>query len=250
MDHPDDADVVHLIHVRKTGGTVLRHAFDAHPRTERYRIVHHGHGVLLRDVPPGEKAIFFLRDPVARFVSGFYCRQRMGQPRYTSPWLENERVAFERFQTPNDLASTLSSPYEAERLRAQDAMHAIQHLCSVFTWLESEAYLRSRLPDLFHIGFQETLGDDFEHLKRKLGLPPELRLSDDETLSHRRPAHLDGHLDEVAVANVRAWYAPDQKLIDLCRTLSVQVNGRPASRDVAPHRTESPPSITSSAPVT
>src|SRR5579871_4622690 len=222
----DDAVVVHLIHVRKTGGTALKHAFDAHPRTDRYRILHHGHGTLLRDVPPGDKAIFFLRDPVARFVSGFYCRQRMGRPRYNSPWTVNERAAFERFQAPNQLASALSSADESERSCAQSAMRAIQHLCSVFTWLESEAYLLSRLPDIFYIGFQETLDEDFEGLKLKLGLPPELRLSDDEVLSHRRPAHLDGHLDELAVANLRAWYEADRKIIDLCRWLSPEINGR------------------------
>jgi Sulfotransferase family len=222
----DDTTVVHLIHVRKTGGTALRHAFDAHPRTERYRIVHHGHGTLLRDVPVAEKAIFFLRDPVARFVSGFYCRQRMGQPRYTSPWTAGERAAFERFHTPNDLASTLSSTDETEKSLAQDAMRAIRHLCSVFTWLESEAFLRSRLPDIFYIGFQETLEQDFERLKHKLGLPPDLRLSEDETLAHRRPAHLDGRLDDVAIANLQAWYEADQKIIDVCRRLSVQINQR------------------------
>jgi hypothetical protein len=222
----DDAVVVHLIHVRKTGGTALKHAFDAYPRTDRYRILHHGHGTLLRDVPPSEKAIFFLRDPVARFVSGFYCRQRMGQPRYISPWTANERAAFEHFRTPNELASMLYSADESERSLAQEAMRAIQHLCSVFTWLESEAYLLSRLPDIFYIGFQETLSEDFERLKRKLGLRSELRLSEDEVLSHRRPAHLDGHLDDLAVENLRTWYETDRKIIDLCRMLSAQINGR------------------------
>jgi hypothetical protein len=220
--------VVHLLHVRKTGGTVVWHAIEPHARTDGRVIVHHPHGTLLRDVPPGEKAIFFLRDPITRFVSGFYCRQRQGRPRYDSPWKPGERVAFERFESPNDLATALSSADRVRRQHAWSAMGAIQHLCSTLTWLENEAYLRSRLPDIFYIGFQESLGEDFERIKQKLDLPADLRLTDDEVAAHRNPAHLDYHLDDVAVANLRAWYEADQSMLDYCRSLATEVNGRPA----------------------
>jgi Sulfotransferase family len=218
--------VVHLLHVRKTGGTALWHALEAHARTDRRVVVHHGHGTRLRDVPPGEQAMFFLRDPIRRFVSGFYCRQRQGLPRYNSPWKPDERAAFERFQGPNELARTLSSEDDAQRDLARAAMGAIQHLCSTLTWLESEAYLLSRLPDIFYIGFQETLNEDFERLKQKLDLPAELGLTDDEISAHRNPAHLDYHLDATAVANLRAWYQADQRMLDLCRARAAEVNAR------------------------
>lgn len=154
--------VVHLLHIRKTGGTVLKHALDTHQLPNGCVVLQHGHETRLRDVPPGHLAIFLLRDTLTRFVSGFYCRQRKGWPRYNPKWTPGESTAFERFQSPNDLARTLSSPDDADRERARDAMGAIQHLCSTLTWLESDTYLRSRLPDMFYIGFQETLNEDFE----------------------------------------------------------------------------------------
>ena len=81
----------------------------------------------------------------------------------------------------------------------------------------SSARGRTSLPEIFYIGFQETLNEDFEHLKQKLGLPAHLRLSDDEVAAHRNPAHLDYHLDDLAVANLRAWYETDQRMLDFCR---------------------------------
>ena len=52
-------------------------------------------------------------------------------------------------------------------------MRSIGHLSALYSfWLGDEDAFRSRLPDLFFIGFQERLDDDFELLKQKLGLPP------------------------------------------------------------------------------
>lgn len=218
--------VIHLLHIRKTGGTVLWHALKEHANSDRHTIVHHPHGTLLHHVPSGELVIFALRDPFTRFVSGFYCRQREGRPRYNSPWKPGERIAFERFRTPNDLARTLSSPDKIQREFAWAAMGSIEHLCTTLTWLESETYLRTRLPDIFFIGFQETLNDDFERLKQKLGLAVDLWLSDDEVAAHRNPAHLDYHLDDLAVANLAAWYEADQRILDFCRRHAPEINAR------------------------
>ena len=71
---------VHFLHIRKTGGTAVKHALKSHLRTRRYLIFLHKHNVKLKDVPVGDKVFFFLRDPVSRFVSGFYSKQRRGRP--------------------------------------------------------------------------------------------------------------------------------------------------------------------------
>jgi hypothetical protein len=219
---------VHLLHIGKTGGTVLKHALEAHPRTSRFAIVLHDHGTRLRDVPEGEKVVFFLRDPLTRFVSGFYSRQRKGRPRHDSPWSRGERAAFERFRSPSELAIALSSPDATAQAHARRAMWAIHHLRSTLIWLESERCLASRLPDIFYIGFQETLNEDFERLKQKLGLPAGLLLSDDEVVAHKNPAHLDYRLGDLAVTNLRAWYRADQRMLDFCRAHAAEVNARPA----------------------
>ena len=53
-------------------------------------------------------AIFPLRDPVTRFVSGFYSRLRRGRTAVLHPAHEAERKAFEWFPTPQELADALA----------------------------------------------------------------------------------------------------------------------------------------------
>src|SRR5205823_2768329 len=107
MAEGPDKELVNLLHVGKTGGTAVKHALRTALHAGGYCIRLCRHGVRLRDVPPGEKVVFFVRDPASRFVSGFYSRLRQGRPRYTSPWSRAEKAAFGRFGTPNDLAAAL-----------------------------------------------------------------------------------------------------------------------------------------------
>lgn len=216
---------VHLLHIPKTGGTAVWHALETWTKRGRYDLIIHPHATLLRDVPKGERVAFFLRDPVTRFVSAFYSRQRQGRPHYNSPWSPGERRAFERFESPDALAVALA-PGAALRAEAEAAMDAIHHMKSALHWLSSEAYLLSRLPDLFHIGFQETLGADFERLKVQLVLPRSIALSDDAVVAHKNPAHLDYKLSDAGVAAVEAWYAAERSMYDLCRKLAPTVNAR------------------------
>src|SRR5262245_41319225 len=126
MEHPKQPTaVVHFLHVGKTGGTALKHALAL---TAVSRVVLHDHTTTLAAIPPGQFVIFFLQEPLSRFVSGFYSRQRQGQPRYFSPWSEDEARAFGRFGTPSDLAAALSSASDEERAAAAAAMTSIQHV--------------------------------------------------------------------------------------------------------------------------
>jgi hypothetical protein len=211
---------LHFLHLGKTAGSAVKYAIEsyANPHT-RYVIYLHPHETTLRGVPQGEKFFFFLRDPVTRFVSGFYSRQRQGQPRYFLRWTPAEESAFARFSTPNALAAALSSADVNEKAQAELAMQSILHVKdSYWNWFESAEYLSSRLPDLFFVGFQEQLSADFEILKSKLGLP-DIALPRDEIHAHRNPPHLDKSLDETAIANLRTWYAADFELVDMCEHL-------------------------------
>ena len=219
--------IVHLLHIGKTGGTAVKHALKSYPVTTAYLIRRHGHRTGLRQIPHGQGVIFFLRDPQTRFVSAFYSRLREGRPRYNNPWGADEKIIFERFPTPNRLALGLSSENDEERGLAEKAMGSIAHLRdSYFHWFDSEEYFMSRLADIFFIGFQETLNDDFEQLKSKLGLPDTLALPDDDILAHRSPSDLDRTLETKAVQNLRRWYATDRKFVELCRAQAPQINAR------------------------
>jgi hypothetical protein len=224
----DRREELHILHPGKTGGTALKQALLDHGDASRYRLLLHGHDVTLSHVPVGEKFMFIVRDPLSRFVSAFNGRLREDGPRFHYPWRQQERLAFAIFETPDQLASALTSDDEAKRRQAERAMHGIGHLNTSYSfWFGDQETFLSRLPDLFFIGFQERLDGDFELLKRKLGLPPEACLSGDATMAHRTPASFDQRLSDVARSNLKRWYEHDLAFVRLCRELAPLVDGTP-----------------------
>jgi hypothetical protein len=221
----DGRDPLHVLHVGKTGGTALNHVLVEHAAVSRYRPVFGGHELTLADVPRGERFMFFIRDPVSRFVSAFNSRLREGRPRYHYPWREEEKVAFARFETPDALASALSADDELLRAEAVAAMGGIGHLNTGYSfWFGDTDAFRGRLGDVFFIGFQDRLADDFELLKARLGLPDEAELPQGDA-AHRAPAGFDTQLGDAARANLEHWYADDIAFVQLCRELAPRVNG-------------------------
>jgi len=219
---------VNLLHIGKTGGTAVRFALKDHLNAGRYRIVLHGHDTTFRDIPVGERTVFFLRDPLKRFVSGFYSRQRQGQPRYFSPWNEDEKLAFEYFKTPDQLACSLSSSDENEKSRALKAMNSIIHVNRFYRdWFETREYCKSRIRDIFFVGFQEQLDQHFETLKGKLALPNDIKLPTDDTTAHKISSSLDTTLSDEAIRNLKSWFSGDYEFIDFCKT---EILGKESSR--------------------
>ena len=211
--------IVHLLHIGKTGGTAVKHALqDAD--TGRIALYLHPHRVRLCHLPPGDGVVFFLRDPIQRFISAFYARQRQGLPRYNGPWRPGEQIAFSRFTTPNALAVALSSVEVEVRVAAEDAMRSIFHVRTHYwDWFCDEQYLRARAGDILFVGRQETLAEGFERLKSILGLPSQLALPRHDVESHRNPAGLDRTLEAAAVENLEQWYGEDYRLLALCEEL-------------------------------
>ena len=212
--------IIHFMHVGKTGGSAVKNAIKEYLITDDYVIYSYSHDFTLRHVPDGDKTIFFLRDPVTRFVSGFYSRKRQGLPRQLNPWSSDEKTAFNNFDSPNQLALALSSKNLIEKEKAEHAMKSIGHVRNLYwEWFENADYLCSREPDILFIGFQETLTEDFEILKLKLNLPKNLMLSNDEKASHRTPEHMDKSLENEAIINLQKWYKDDYKVIDICNNM-------------------------------
>lgn len=241
---------VHFLHIGKTGGSAVKYAIRKHysAASSCYVIRLHPHGVKLRDVPNGESAIFLLRDPISRFVSGFNSRQRQGQPRYFSPWSPDEIVAFEHFNTPNQLALALSSPDTEQKRKAKNAMRSINHVrSSYWEWFESEQYFESRWSDIFFIGFQEHLSEDFDILKKKLGLPDSARLPEGDIAAHRNPKNLDETLEDEAIANLNNWYKDDFTFISLCKRIILE-NPALGSSTVAAQQGDAPDRYSANAP--
>ena len=209
--------LINLLHIGKTGGSAIGHALEPYFISRHQIIKFRRHRVRLIDIPKGESVAFFLRDPISRFVSGFHCRQRQSRPRYYVPWLPGERRAFKEFHTPQQLALALSSPNEEKKASAHRAMRCIFHIKRPYRfWFESEEYFLSRLPDIFFIGFQERLTEDFSILKTKLGLSEYIELPNDDIIAHRTPMGLDKRLTDEARENLQTWYQDDYRFIDLC----------------------------------
>ena len=172
---------VHFVHVGKTGGTAIKRALtnrrlaywneeraDRVPETPFGRIRLHNHDFTMTEVPPGDHVFFCVRDPIARFLSGFYSRLTKGQPRYYFEWTEAEREAFEAFPTPQKLATALASDDAGERGLAQSAMRHIRHLGFMDKNIGTPRQLRARLGQILFIARQETPSSDWEQLKSVL----------------------------------------------------------------------------------
>jgi hypothetical protein len=224
-DPTDPRPPLNVLHIGKTGGTALKHVLAENQNGSVYQLLFRGHGVTLADVPDGERYMFLIRDPLTRFVSAFNGRLREDRPRYHYPWRDEERVAFAIFKTPDQLAVALSSADADERAQAEAAMHGIGHVNTPYTsWFPTEAAFRKRLDDLFFIGLQDRLDEDFELLRQKLGLPADVRLPRDETVAHKTPSGYDDQLSETGRANLERWYAFDLAFVQLCRDLAPRVN--------------------------
>lgn len=208
----------HFLHIGKTGGTAIKAAL--RPVASELGITLHKHKARLCDIPRGDGVFFTRRDPISRFVSGFYSRQRKGQPRYFSEWRKGEKIAFETFQTANALAEGLSSTSTQTREAAEHAMRSITHIKRRFRyWFKGTKELEERGDDIVLIAFQETLDQDFEALKSLLGLPKGVHLppQDDHRKSHRNPDTVDRRLSPCALANLRIWYESDLRLYETLR---------------------------------
>ena len=214
---------IHFLHIGKTGGSAIRSVLDDNKETSQYIIEIHGHATSIKDIPNGEKIIFFLRDPISRFISGFYSRKRKGQPRYNIEWKPLEKKIFTTFETPNALALALSDETSEDYILANEAMNHIQHLRHYNNWYINFEYFEQRKKDIFFIGFQESLDQDFIKLKEKLFLDKKFDLPRDDIGAHRNPKGLDRHLEVKARKILLEFYKEDILFYDLCKILASKI---------------------------
>jgi hypothetical protein len=206
---------VHLLHIGKTGGTAVKAALGEAESAPS--LIIHPHEISLRDIPAGDGVIFFVRDPITRFVSGFYSRKRQGRPSHDVPWTREERRAFEQFETPDALATAIEEDADERRGEARAAMQSIEHVrSSYWDWCIDEQYLASRWDDILFVGQLESLNDDFVALKKILNWPGDVTLPRDPDRAHKSPTGEDRTLSEAATLNLSRWYAAEYRFLQLC----------------------------------
>jgi Sulfotransferase family len=218
---------VHFLHVSKAGGSALRHAV----RASRVKaggelgspwgpVWGHDHSFRFADVGPDEMVVISLRDPITRFVSGFFSRLRKGAPRYYKEWTSNERQSFEWFASPQALADALADPSTEFREHAEFALRSISHVRDPMThWTGDADYVRERMENVLYIARQETLDADWELLKELLDLPRGQMLPRDTLVAHRAPDAADREISPQGARALREWYADDYELLELAEEL-------------------------------
>lgn len=208
---------VHFLHIRKTGGTALKHALGDHQVTPNCVLYLHPHRIRMLDVPTRHRAMFVTRDPVSRYVSGFGSGLRQGAPSRHVAWSKDEALAFSRFSDPNSLALALN-PAHPKHAEALHAMQSIPHIrSSYWDWFGDEEALAAREDAIFFIGRIESFEADFEALKGQLGLPPELTLPLDPRASNRGASQSTPPvLEPMAIELLKSWYRRDYDFLAYC----------------------------------
>jgi hypothetical protein len=224
---------VHFIHIGKTGGNSIKGAFNCTSpylnfkiRTNKgYRIICHPHRFTLKDVPVGQGAFLFIRDPLDRYVSGFCSRKRKGYPKNNIPWTEGEAIAFQTFSTPNKLAESLNSSDIKLKERGIKAMNEIQHVNSHLSrWYGGVEYFSKRVNDIVMIGRTEVMEKSFRFLKKKLGIKDIVSLPENKKDRHQAPGIIDRNMSERARQNIKIWYKEDYEFIDLVENMRNKID--------------------------
>jgi hypothetical protein len=210
-----------LLHIGKTGGTAAKTVLKAHNREGPGDPIElFGHKVDLTDVIRKDlcdKVMFFVRDPVARYVSAFNSRLRQGLPRHFSAWTPLEQATFAAFPSANAMAEALSSPEAATRERALDGMMAIRHLRYAYTHFLDGVEFLERVSDRIHfIGATESFDADFALLRRMFGVSEALETPSDERGAHRTPDGFDKTMSDLARRNVMDYYENDYLIYNWC----------------------------------
>jgi hypothetical protein len=212
--------VVHFIHIGKTAGSALKEGVRLKKFIwqnvtigGKYIFQMEKHPFTMKHLKEDEYVFFIVRDPIGRFISGFYSRLRKGQPRLYNPWSPEEEIAFGRFDTPNEIGEALSSADEQLKLAAENALKGIGHVnTSFWDWFISEEYVKRRKKSLLFFLKQETLEDDLKRIGNSLGFsfPP---LAKDEVSSHKNPEHFDKKLSATAQENLREWFRKEYNFL-------------------------------------
>jgi hypothetical protein len=210
-----------LLHIGKTGGTAANAVLKANNKLSVGEQVNcYKHKVGLRDVHDEnmcERLMFFIREPVARYISAFNSRLRMGYPRHHGEWSPREEVAFAHFKTPNQLAEALSSDDAEKRELARGAMIGIRHLRRAYEhYLDSVKLLEKEKDRIYFIAATETFGPDFDLMRKFLGVSPDIALPVDDYGAHRTPEGFEKTVSELGRENVQDYYKTDYEIYDWC----------------------------------
>ncbi len=205
----------HFLHIGKTAGTQTRYVLSNLPTQRRgYRFTAHPHYVKLRDLPETADYFFGIRNPVDRFVSGFYSRKRRGRSG-SNEWNQHEQLTFQRFPHANDLAESLGN-VDRSGEHAFFGMRSIKHVNMMQAdWFDDQGYFLDNRPTIWIVRVS-SFNEDLRSCLHRMGIRSSIRTSTDQPISHA--TNYDGipRLSEQAIANLEAWYWRDFRFTAHC----------------------------------
>lgn len=213
---PKDRTIVHFLHIGKNAGTqIAKVAQQINAQYPKLRILKHEHDVTLRDLPSGAIYFFSIRNPIKRFVSGFYSRKRKGQPRLNKEWSPDEALAFAEFEHAVDLAEGLFES-GAKGLKAFYAIKSMRHTAqSQVDWFCMQGHFLELTPPVWIIR-QEKFDADLAEFQKRLGIEANVAITDDPAQAHKTDYSTVPPLTEKAIGNLARWYAQDFEFYRVC----------------------------------
>jgi len=213
---PKDRRTIHFLHIGKNAGTqIATVARQINAQVPELYIHKREHDVMLRDLPAEAPYFFSIRNPVKRFVSGFYSRKRKGQPRMYKEWSPHEAQAFGQFEHAVDLAESLFADGPLGH-QAFAAIKSMRHTAQAqVDWFMMEGHFLDVRPPLWIIR-QEAFDQDLKVFLDRLGAPADIALATDNRRAHKTDYTDIPPLTDKARENLRAWYRQDVEFYAMC----------------------------------
>jgi hypothetical protein len=201
-----------FLHIGKNAGTEIADRMTMLNKSGEISFEKMDHSVRLRNLAPRQQYFFSIRDPVTRFVSGFYSRKRMGRPRLDLPWSRHESLSFRDFDHANDLAESLFRDCSVGR-DASAAMNSIFHINAFQAdWFQGKGHFLELRPPIWIIRV-EHLEEDLRAFADRLGVS----LGDQNGRLHHNDYSNTPPLSRLAKSNLLRWYQRDVEFYRQCQ---------------------------------
>jgi hypothetical protein len=221
-----------FLHIGKTAGTSVVHLIqlcEDHGYRPPRLFGHDARLPVIRREHPNIRIGFFVRDPIARIISGFQSRLRQGRPTFSSMWAPEEAIAFAYFETARDFLVALVSDDERLKSAALFAAQSISHVRRNYAFhFENVETLQQHRESIYFCRPLRELPEALHDLFGPCGIP---RSFIDE---HYQPAHRGGGsteaimdaLDGDVLERLRAHFANEYAIYGHLSGLRPQGFGR------------------------
>ena len=205
-----------FFHIGKTSGTKINSIFKK-KIINNINIIKTQHNLKKRHINLNQNYFFSIRNPVNRFLSGFYSRKRKGKPRLYKDWSTEERQAFKKFKSANQLAESLF----LKSKKGQDAIRAIQSIghCNSdqIDWFSGSDFFGNNPP--LCIIRQEFFERDMILFCKKLNIKGEILKNIKKEIKikeHKNNYNKIKPLSKKAIFNLKKWYVKDVYFYKYC----------------------------------